>query len=80
MSRLIIKKIKDKPYHIGNRLNGQASAAGYGIFKDGEQVGYCLKTTGLPIWDAYDLKTNKRINGYGSSLGNLKLQLAKLTN
>ena len=60
---LVIKKTKSKPFHLGNRLNGNGGNvhATYGVFENGVQVGYACRT-GCG-WDAYT-KSGKRMNSY----------------
>lgn len=73
---MIIKKTASKPFHLGNRLNGNGAKihAAYGVFENGVQVGTVHCSGG--VWDAFD-KNLKRINGYGAAtLTELKKQLA----
>ena len=70
-----VKKIQNADFHNANKLNGQATKAKYGIFRDGEQVGVVL---GDRLWDAWDLEFKTRLIGFScGSLSQLKDALAK---
>ena len=69
-----VKKIQNAAFHNANKLNGQASRAKYGIFKNNVQVGVVL---GDKLWDAWDMDCKTRLLGFGcASLKQLKEVLA----
>ena len=70
-----VKKIKNAPFHLGNKLHGEKERARYGIFKDGIQVGVVL---GGMLWEAYAMDFKTQLLGHScSSLKQLKECLAK---
>jgi hypothetical protein len=62
-----VKKIQNAAFHNANKLNGQATRAKYGIFRDGVQVGVVL---GSLVWEAWDMDCKTRLIGF--SCGSLK--------
>ena len=69
-----VKKIQNADFHNANKLNGQATKAKYGIFKDGVQIGVVV---GDKLWDAWDLGLKTRLIGFScGSLSQLKQVLA----
>jgi hypothetical protein len=73
---MTVKKIANKPFHNGNRLNGNGASvhAKYGVFQNGQQVGFVVCNG---VWDAYSVE-GKRINSYScSTLAELKTLLAR---
>lgn len=76
---MIIKKVGKKPFHNGNRLNGNGNKvrARYGVFnQDGTQVGFLLYNG---LYDAYTLDGKTRINQYGTTkLKDMRDHLAKI--
>ena len=73
---MLIKKLKAKAFHNGNRLNGNGSnnRASYGVFDNGELIGKVIFAT---VYDAYSLDGKTRLNRFATStLKALKEQLA----
>jgi len=73
---MTVKKVEKAPFHNANKLNGQASRAKYGIFKNGSQVGVVI---GSGVWEAYSMDCKTRLLGFScGSLKQLKECLAKV--
>ena len=73
---MTVKKISNAPFHNANKLNGQASRAKYGVFKDGVQVGVVIING---VWEAYSMDCKTRLLGFScGSLKQLKECLAKV--
>ena len=56
---MTVKKIRNAPFHVGNKLHGSKGHAKYGIFSDGVQVGILAPHCGL--WTAFDMDNRQTI-------------------
>jgi hypothetical protein len=67
---MVIKKLANADFHVGNKLNGSKTAAKYGIFRDGKQVGWAQFSG---VWNAYAIDFRSRLIDYScGSLAELK--------
>jgi len=72
-----VKKIGNAPFHNANGLNGQKSTAKYGVFQNGEQVGYASQ--GNSVWNAHTMDGKSRLLSFScSTLKQLKSCLSQV--
>ncbi len=73
-----IKKTAERPFHLGNRLNGDGNnvRASYGVFDGETQVGFVIFAGG---YDAYAMDGKTRLVGFTCrSLAALRTAVEKL--
>jgi len=72
---MTVKKLRNADFHNANKLNGQKTPAKYGIFSNGVQVGWVMKSR---VWDAYNIDFSARLVSFScATLSDLKQVLSR---